>query len=424
MRKLKVLVNAYACSPDMGSEPGMGWNWCVHLAKHCELHIITEGEFREKIEQALISLPQKENLNFYYNPVSEKIRAIAWNQGDWRFYAYYAKWQRKTLEMAYKIIEEQEIDIIHQLNMIGFREPGYLWKIEGIPFVWGPIGGLKQFPIAYLKGASLRMKLFNQLKNKLNTLQLKYDPRVNKALHRADLLISSIPDSHRALKMHKKMDSTLIPETGTFMTDHVPVDRFYNDDLKVMWVGKFDFRKQLPLALRSIAASKNPRIVLHIYGEGSQTQQREGSELAEDLKITHQVIWHGSQPNEIVQKAMREAQLFFFTSVSEDTSTVVLEALSNRLPVLCFDACGFGGVVDDTVGRKIPLSNPQKSIKDFAIYLNALESDRSLLEKLSSNCTSIQFKYSWVEKAKETVRLYNQIMMNDSSRQIATWNTQ
>ena len=47
---LSVLINAYACSPNMGSEPGMAWNWCANLANYCELHIITEGEFRDKIE--------------------------------------------------------------------------------------------------------------------------------------------------------------------------------------------------------------------------------------------------------------------------------------------------------------------------------------------------------------------------------------
>lgn len=36
----------------------------------------------------------------------------------------------ETYEMAKDIIAKQKIDIIHQLNMIGFREPGYLWKIE------------------------------------------------------------------------------------------------------------------------------------------------------------------------------------------------------------------------------------------------------------------------------------------------------
>lgn len=86
---LSILINAYACSPGMGSEPGMAWNWCVNLAKHCELHIITEGEFREKIEATLKTLPQGKNMHFYYNPVSDEIRKMCWNQGDWRFYTYY-----------------------------------------------------------------------------------------------------------------------------------------------------------------------------------------------------------------------------------------------------------------------------------------------------------------------------------------------
>ena len=49
----KILISAYAVSPDRGSEPGLGWNWCVRLAKTCELFIITEGEFRDRIEAVL-----------------------------------------------------------------------------------------------------------------------------------------------------------------------------------------------------------------------------------------------------------------------------------------------------------------------------------------------------------------------------------
>ena len=135
---LSILINAYACSPNMGSEPGMAWNWCVNLAQYCELHIITEGEFREKIEAVLPTLPQGKNMHFYYNPVSDEIRKMCWNQGDWRFYIHYKKWQQKTLAIAKQIIKENNIDIIHQLNMIGFREPGYLWSLDK-PFIWGGI---------------------------------------------------------------------------------------------------------------------------------------------------------------------------------------------------------------------------------------------------------------------------------------------
>jgi Glycosyltransferase len=84
--------------------------------------------------------------------------------------------------------------------------------------------------------------------------------------------------------------------------------------------------------------------------------------------------------------------------VSEDTSTVVLEAVSNQLPVVCFDVCGMATVIDETVGRKITLSSPIQSVKDFAKVLNELEADRSLLKQLSLNCRQRQEELSWDNK--------------------------
>lgn len=409
-KSISVLVNAYACSPDMGSEPGMAWNWCVNLAKYCELHIITEGEFRDKIETVVPTLPQGGNMHFYYNPVSEEIRKMCWNQGDWRFYKYYREWQWKTYEMTKDICRNTHIDILHQLNMIGFREPGYLWKIEGIPFVWGPIGGLKQFPVAYLKGAGLKMQLFNRMKNCINVCQIKHGKRVGNALRRASLLISSIPDSYRAIKKYRHLESVVIPETGCFPSDDIPLERFDGKEFHVMWVGKFDFRKQLPLALRALSVANNRNIMLDVYGTGSEAQVASVKQSARMLGIEQQVVWHGSQPNHVVMEEMKRAQLFFFTSISEDTSTVVLEAISNRLPVLCFDACGMAAVIDGTVGMKIVLSDPQQSIDDFAKALNALEGDRELLKRLSQNCKARQRELSWDNKARQMVELYEKML--------------
>ena len=409
---LKILINAYACSPNMGSEPGMAWNWVSNLAKFCELFIITEGEFREKIEEVVPTLEQGKNMHFYYNPVSEDIRKMCWNQGDWRFYKYYREWQWKTYLMAKEICSSEQIDVLHQLNMIGFREPGYLWKLSkeiDIPFVWGPIGGLKQFPLAYLQGAGLKMKLFNRLKNILNVWQLKHEKRVDEALKTARLLVSSIPDSYRAIKKCKGLESVVIPETGCFLSEDIPTDRFDEKELHVMWVGKFDFRKQLPLAQRAIAIANNPNIVLDIYGGGSDEQIASAKRVADLLGITEKVVWHGNQPNDVVMNAMRKAQVFFFTSVSEDTSTVVLEAVSNRLPILCFDACGMAAVIDDKVGRKVALSNPTQSATDFAKQLNNLEHDRNLLKQLSENCKQRQTELSWEEKAKTMVEWYEKV---------------
>ena len=93
---INVLINAYAVSPNWGSEPGLGWNWVTNLAKYCNVYVITEGEWKQEIEAAVEKLPQKDNLHFYYNPLPDRIRKMCWNQGDWRFYKYYRQWQEKT----------------------------------------------------------------------------------------------------------------------------------------------------------------------------------------------------------------------------------------------------------------------------------------------------------------------------------------
>lgn len=406
---LKILVNAYAVSPYRGSEEGMGWNWCSYLAKHAELHIITEGEFKEHIEKALKVLPHANNMHFYYNPVSEKVRKMCWNQGDWRFYYYYKKWQKKTYVKALEICQENEIDMLYQLNLIGFREPGYLWKINKIPFVWGPIGGLKLFPTAYLKKSGVKNQLITRLKNIITIEQLKYSKRVHKALHRADLLISSIPDSYSAIKKHKDLESVLIPETGCFSSkqplEETPIEKGFN----ILWVGKFDFRKQLSLALKAISKAKNKEVKLHVYGKGKEEEELAAKELVLELGIEKQIIWYGSQPNDVVQNAMRKSQLFLFTSVSEDTSTVVLEAVSNNLPVLCFDTCGMGAVIDKEVGEKIQLSTPEESIAKFAEKINYFYNNRSELKTLSDNCTQRKLDLSWDNKALKVIGLLEKL---------------
>lgn len=422
---MKVLINAYACSPGMGSEPGMAWNWCVNLAKYCELIIITEGEFSERIEEAMQTLPQSTNMHFYYNPVSEKIRQMCWNQGDWRFYKYYREWQWKTYLMAKDICRWDHVDILHQLNMIGFREPGYLWKLSremDIPFVWGPIGGLKLFPIGFMTHANMKQRIFNKLKNSITLWQLKHDKRVNSALHTASILISAIPDSQSAIKQYKGLDSIIIPETGCTPNKDEVSNRGNKERLDLLWVGKFDYRKQLELAIETLAKVANGlslsanKIRLVVCGTGNSEQIARYHRMTEILNVSKHVVWKGQCKHEEVLKEMQEADLLFFTSVNDDTSTVVLEAISNALPVLCHNAMGFGYVINEKCGIKIPLANPQQSAKDFAEKIMYLYQHRDELQRLSDGCKAVSEKFSWDNKAKEMVEQYKKVLTSRSHR--------
>lgn len=420
---MKVLINAYACSPGMGSEPGMAWNWVVNLAKFCELYIITEGEFREKIDAVVPTLEQGGNMHFYYNPVSDEIRKMCWNQGDWRFYKYYRQWQWKTYLMAKDICEKERIDVLHQLNMIGFREPGYLWKLSkesGVPFVWGPVDAKDKFPVAYLDGASMKTKLFMRLENFLTGIQLRYSGRVRAAAHQASVIFSASSNSQRSFKKYMGIDSPLLNETGCYMEESTlmgktdgeienrPIeDKNSKETFDVLWVGKMDFRKQLALALRSIAECAQPKMRLHVVGGGDAEPYHK---LASELGIENLCVWHGAVSHEEVQKLMQESDVFFFTSVAEGTPHVVLESIGNHLPVVCFDTCGQGDSVNESVGRKIALSHPSQSAHDFARILNELEGNRALLKQLSENCKQRQMELSWEVKARKVVEEYKRII--------------
>ena len=402
-----ILINAYACSPNMGSEPGMAWNWCVNLAKHCELFIITEEEFRDKIESVVPKLPQGKNMHFYFNPVTPEVRRMCWNQGDWRFYWHYRQWQKRTLSIAKRICKEHKIDIIHQLNMIGYREPGLLWKIKGPKFVWGPIGGMETMPIAYLKGAGIKTVLFNRIKNIINSLQYRFQPNVRAAVKRADALIAATSGCQKKLQDFYHKQVYLINETGCEVVENCDRVQTKIDVMNLLWVGKLDFRKQLHLAIRVLALLKELKVILHVCGSGSEEQLSEMHKLALDLGVDGNLNYHGMVTHDEVQKLMRSSDLFLFTSIMEGTPHVVQESIANHLPVICLDTCGQGDCVTNEIGRKISLSTPEKSVQEIAEAIRVLYNDRNELRRLSDNCFVVSKTMSWDRKACQVIEIYN-----------------
>ena len=395
---LNILINAYACSPSWGSEPGMAWNWISNLAKYCELYIITEGEWKNEIEEAVKVHPYGRNMHFYFNPVSDKVRQMCWNQGDWRFYYYYRK--------------EHKIDITHQLNMIGFREPGLLWKIEGPKYVWGPIGGMENIPTTYLDGAGLKQNLFCLIKNTINSLQYTYQPNVRKAIKRSEALVAAVKGVKDVLEKVYCRESVLINETGCHIDTDCPTRKTIDGKqrLDLLWVGRFIYTKRLDLAIRTIAQVKDLDVCLHICGTGSDEQVAMYKKLATALNIEDKCVWHGKVEHSKIQQMMADSDIFFFTSIMEATSTVTCEAISSCLPVLCFDTCGFGPLITETIGRKVPISNPDKSVRDFAEHIRFLYANRELLNEMSKNEFSYRESLSWESKARQMVDIYNKVL--------------
>lgn len=421
---MRILINSYACCPNGGSEPGMGWNWIIALAKYCECYIITEGEFRPQVEQWL-SLAENEaiasRLHFYWLPIGEKnaakstrIRTMCWNQGDWRFYYYYRLWQKHAANCARTIIENQKmigkpILLLHQLNMIGFREPGYLWQVSRqakIPLVWGPINSKEGFPMAYAKAADFRQKLFLCLKNTITRVQLALSPRVRCMAKTSNVIIAASTDAQQSIEKYWHRSSICINETGcpapcNEIQRAQDESEAHKERFDILWCGRFLFSKQLDLAIQAVAEANVSNIVLHVLGSGNNEPYLQ---LANKLGV--HVVWYGQVSHEEVQEVMQKMDVLLFTSVFEGTPHVVLEAIANQLPVLCHNSCGQGDVVNDKVGITVPILTPKDSIKSFATAINYLSSHPDVLKEMKINCLFRANELTWDKKAMQMLDVY------------------
>jgi glycosyltransferase involved in cell wall biosynthesis len=399
---MNILLNAYACAPHKGSEPGMGWNWITNIALFCKVYIITEGEWREEIEEAIKTLPQGNNITFYYLPVSNKIRNMCWNQGDWRFYYYYRKWQKRALKQAVEICHNVPVDIIHQLNMVGYREPGMLWKIKDIPVVWGPIGGFGGISMNFLKLFPLKDRLKQQFKQIINEAQV-YAPYIQRAIKNSNTLIACNSTARNKLQRFRKDKVLQISEAGSLMINTVYNRNFNADKLKVLWIGRNLKSKALSIALKTMNSLSNYKIELNILG----VSKSEIGFLAGNYTNINFYSWI---PHNEVQKIFESSHLLFFTSLYEATGTVVLESLAKGVPVLCHDTCGQGDIIDNTCGIKVAMKNIDYSIDAFSSAIEYLYNNREELKKLSDGAYKKAESLTWKKKGKLMEKIYTQIL--------------
>src|SRR5712671_2545237 len=88
--RLKVLISAYACEPNKGSEPEVGWQLALHMAKFHDVTVLTRANNQPPIERGLANHDgPRPKFIFYDLPdwvqvVKKKMHGIA---------VYYFFWQ-------------------------------------------------------------------------------------------------------------------------------------------------------------------------------------------------------------------------------------------------------------------------------------------------------------------------------------------
>lgn len=157
MKSLKVLISAYACKPNEGSEPGVGWNTIREIVKYHQVWVLTRLDNQSVIEAELEQNPIP-NLHFIYCQLP--FWAKSWKST--RPHHYYL-WQIYAYFVARKLNTQVGLDVAHHVTYVRYWSPSFLSFLP-IPFIWGPVGGGEALPKGFIKDFSLRGKIYETLR--------------------------------------------------------------------------------------------------------------------------------------------------------------------------------------------------------------------------------------------------------------------
>jgi glycosyltransferase involved in cell wall biosynthesis len=406
MKRLRVLLSAFAFSPERGSEPGIGWEVGTRLARYHDVTLLCGDVAGGRPTESVLARYFRTNrpvpgLTIRYIAPSCTAQIFNWlhnRPGFWPlYYGAYAIWQHQAFAVAQELHAGNRFDIAHQLTYGTYREPGHLWRLP-VPFFWGPISGAANIPASFTKSFSLGGASKFRFRRAANWFQQRFSYRCCQAAQSARL-VWVCTEAERALVQRWGGRSELQLDTGTVALVTRPRTRSEGEPLRLVWSGMHVERKAMPLALEAVAQLKGQApVILHILGRGPETEKCRAT--AARLGVDSKVIWHGHVPHSEALSIMAEGHAFIHSSLLEAASTVVLEALSLGLPVVCHDTCGMAHAVTADCGIKIPLRNPETSISGFAQAIEAIANDSQLYDRLSLGAIERARELTWDRKVE------------------------
>lgn len=402
----RVLLLAAACNPYKGSDFNVGWGRVRETAKYFETWVICPESDREGLNRFQFEHGLPPNLHFCF--VEERRLERLLKLRTPLFYTNhfsYHLWHRRAYKLAARLHQELRFSLTHQVTLVGYREPGFLWKLDP-PFIWGPVGGTQNYPWRFLAGAGFSGAVIEGFRSLANWLQLRLSPRVRLAARKAAVLVAANSQVQKDFQRLHRIRGVVIPDVGlSHIQSEEKLSSKPHRPLRLLWSGEFKHNKALPILLHALAhLPSGLRYELRILGKGALSRQWQ--KLAEHLGVADHCRWLGWLPYEEAFKLYEWADLFVFTSLRETLGSVVLEALSYGVPVICLDHQGAGDVVTGNCGVKIPVTTPQEAIKGFRDAIAALAEDAEKINALSRGALKRAKRYLWSHNGQEMAAVY------------------
>lgn len=427
--RLNIIIFAHEVCPYSGSECSVGWNTIINIAEHHNLtvlHASTNQKYSVNYEQNInkfllesskgpniqfISIPQPK-INIFFSEINKISKNYA--IGFPIIYQFiYRLWLKKALKKATMLSKENTYHIAHHITSIHIVNPSNAYKLK-IPFMWGPTGGLIKLKNSFLKDLNFKVRVREILRNLFIDFIRYFSLNFKRSVKNASLIYLFSKEDLEVVQHLTKASLKLQIDTGTEISYKAEeILNKHNDEINAIWVGSISSRKCPKILLKALDKvnfnGKKFTLTMVYTGEFDDAL----NELLIPLKNKINILLKNNIAKDEVQQLMKESDFFIHTSYREAASAVILEAISNGLPVICHDVSGMALAVSDDSGIKIPLVSYNLSIKLFAEATTKLINNKAMLDTKTLASFRRAEELSWKKKAQIIANDYIEVYKNN-----------
>ena len=421
----KVLASAYACHPEPSTAhfPGeaiLGWHLAKEIAGFADLHLITWAFNRQGVEGTITDGDGHPAQVHYIDLPRGLYETLRDRHLGARMYYYL--WQRAAAKAAVELHRREGFDLFHQITFSNDWMPSYIAPALPVPFIWGPIGGGQRVPRELMRTMARRDRRQERSRTFLQNVW-RATPARRRTAEKASAILVCNKETRDVLRRFRSKIVDF-PVNGIRREDLAapPEPAASRDGFRVLYVGRFDPIKGLPLAFEAlrILAGIAPAVSLELVGEGPERPRLEA--LADRLGIAGRLVWTPWSPRSEIFAKMRRSDVFLFPSMRDGGGAVVVEAMANGLPVVCLDLAGPGLHVRDEYGVKIPSGPPDVVAAALAGALGRFWCDPGLRARMGAagRVRAASF-YEWSRLGQRLRGIYADALDGRSPRQEDRW---
>ncbi len=339
---MKILLSAYSCQPNIGSEGGIGWNWALEIARRGhDVWVITRENNRKNIEKFRNENSCADAIRFVYYDLPDR-----WlkNKHLIGIYVYYQLWQKGILQVAQQLDNSIGFDLVHHITFGVFRQNTYLYKLNK-PLYLGPLGGGERMPGFLLKSLPLGAIAFEYLRLLSNKISW-FNPALIKSFEQAERIYFKTRESLESIPRKYWVKSQITNDIGSF--NHVNTTNaktHSRQDFTVLYVGRLVHWKGPHLAVSAFAElhRRHPTAKMVLIGSGPFKKDLQKIITQHQLDSAVEIL--EEVPQQVVFDHFQKAKVFLFPTLHDSSGTVIYEALSFGLPVVTVNLNGPGFIM-------------------------------------------------------------------------------